>query len=295
VFCTYLELMSPELQALEAALEALEREWRSALFEPPPPDREFWHYSSAAGAHAILSGRTLHAGHISHSNDPQELTFTEDVLRSVATSRIVDHDVVRGFLQHLDRVAFSRRRELYIACFSEDGDLRSQWVEYGDTGRGVALGFDPRELERTTRTDGWSFVRVRYGNKELVLWFVNTAAEMAKAVDKHTPEGHPDREQGVNLGWQFLQELLIASAAVKHEGFQAEREWRLFRLEGFDKGVVPLARASGARLIAYLPVPVGTSVRSARFGTRCERGSQLAIGSLLEPSVAVDRSAIPFK
>jgi len=31
----------------------------------------------------------------------------------------------------------------YIACFSEKGDLLSQWRAYADDGEGVAIGFDP--------------------------------------------------------------------------------------------------------------------------------------------------------
>jgi hypothetical protein len=34
------------------------------------------------------------------------------------------------------------QRKMFLTCFSENGDLLSQWRAYGNNGDGVAIGFD---------------------------------------------------------------------------------------------------------------------------------------------------------
>lgn len=59
--------------------------------------------------------------------------------------------------------------EKYICCFSENGDLLSQWRGYADDGRGISLGFYTEKMEELLKEyKNFSLEKVRYISEEKV-------------------------------------------------------------------------------------------------------------------------------
>jgi hypothetical protein len=125
--------------------------------------------------------------------------------------------------------AFARRQHhfVYVGCFCERDDLLSQWRSYGAAG-GYAIGFHKAQLrfvqpaEPGSRTEGLeetaALIHVRYGDAA-----VEEAVERVLQTIAPRPVGSP----GV-AGYTRAQTVVLpALAAVKHDAFSEEHEWRL--------------------------------------------------------------------
>jgi hypothetical protein len=285
------------VQRLNEAQADYENTFRLSGPQKPPT---LWHYTTAAGAHAILTDGMMHASHFSHLNDPGEIRFAEELLLRIAHSRQDLHEVFGAFIERFDALSFSRNHEVYVASFSAAPDLRSQWVEYAEAGRGFCVGFDADLLTRK-RGPGWRILRVRYGEDECETWFDSFAALVSETLDKTIPAGHALRYHAVEYAADVLSEVLIQALTMKHDAFSAELEWRLVRSIHHAEppgqfGPAPAARVGREGLISYVPLEVRDAITHVRLGPRCRHGSHLAIESIVgDKHVTIDQSKIPFQ
>ena len=158
------------------------------------------------------------------------------------------------------------RQVVYVACFCEDGDLLSQWRAYA-AGGGFAIGFStsalrefrPVETKLPTKVAlardaakedieempqpppvPVQLERISYGTpavESIITDVLDTIAPI--------PTGHP----GIKGLARAQTVVLPALATVKHDAFEAEREWRLIVVasEGVERvsfnagslGVIP--------------------------------------------------------
>lgn len=124
------------------------------LLSTPIPD-EVWHYTTLEGLEGILSSGTIWATDARYTNDKTEFTHARGIVKAYLEER-AEHGSREGFptedLSKMLDEAFEEgalsplETEVYVASFSANGDLLSQWVQYADNCRGVALAFDLRGL-----------------------------------------------------------------------------------------------------------------------------------------------------
>ena len=123
------------------------------LSTPIPP--EVWHYTNLAGFEGILSSGRVWATEAHHTTDKTEFVHARDVAAryldrlhprddSMAAAKQAAQDTLaRAF----DVGALSPSRvEIFVASFCATDDLKSQWMEYADQGRGVSLSLDLRRV-----------------------------------------------------------------------------------------------------------------------------------------------------
>jgi hypothetical protein len=123
------------------------------LSTPIPP--EVWHYTNLMGFEGILSSGRVWATEAHHTTDKTEFVHARDVAAnylerlqpkddSLAWARQTAHDTL---VHSFDEGALApSRAEIFVASFCGTDELKSQWMEYADAGRGVALSFDLRHV-----------------------------------------------------------------------------------------------------------------------------------------------------
>ena len=123
------------------------------LTKPIPP--EVWHYTNLAGFEGILSSGRVWATEAHHTTDKTEFVHARDVAAhyfecwqpkddSMAAAKKAARDVLARAFE--EGVLAPSRAEIFVASFCAADDLKSQWMEYGDAGRGVSLSFDLRRV-----------------------------------------------------------------------------------------------------------------------------------------------------
>lgn len=124
-------------------------------------------------------------------------------------------------------------RPVYMTCFSEEGDLLSQWRGYADDGHGVAIGIDIEETGIEIKND--------YG--ELNEFFVTNASpncKLSMGWAKCSYEENKQEDLLNSIFNNFLNSTIDSNKIVntsallftlniifKNSGFKEEKEWRL--------------------------------------------------------------------
>jgi hypothetical protein len=124
-------------------------------FLTTPIPTEVWHYTNMAGFGGILSSGRVWATEAHHTTDETEFVHARDVAahylddwqpanKSMARAK----QAAQETLAHaFDKGALApSRTEIFVASFCAVDDLKSQWMEYADAGRGVSLSFDLRHV-----------------------------------------------------------------------------------------------------------------------------------------------------
>lgn len=240
-------------------------------FLSTPIPAEVWHYTSLVGFEGILSSGRLWATEAHHTTDETEFVHARDVAahylerwQPTGASMLWARQTAQDFLSRAfeEGVLAQSRSEIFIASFCGTDDLKSQWIEYADAGRGVALSFDLRHVRSPVEIDcGVTFAPCLYttNEKERMLedalsdW-VNTAADLHektgsmqwtaesvrdwrmvdrifglpfdKAAWVESNEDEFRRQLHESLGRTYFDLLRIASHC-KDYSFYQESEWRL--------------------------------------------------------------------
>lgn len=120
--------------------------------EPEPPPI-IYHYTSHEGLIGIVGSKKLWLSNAAYLNDTSEFTHGWEVVEDVVAKHresATDEDL--AFFEALEK----RRPQLdpysiYVASFSEDGDMLSQWTGYTDHGNGYSIGFSSVVLKPISR------------------------------------------------------------------------------------------------------------------------------------------------
>ena len=116
----------------------------------------------------------------------------------------------------------------YIGCFSEKGDLLSQWRGYADDGKGVSICFDFNQIEIKKQIP-WMAVeeklslgieKIIYKKKEQSQLIEDLINQAFKRIENNTK-----RESTEKL--TLALELKKLSLVMKNPCFEEENEWRI--------------------------------------------------------------------
>lgn len=240
-----------------------------------------YHYCPTDALLKILESKTIWLSDFKTTNDKMEGRWADDLL-SLPNDLPHREDILSAL--SLER-HLAYRGPTYVACFSLEGDLLSQWRGYANDGQGVAIGFradlvakrPPFEIGLSYSDYELTAVDVVYDKGEqrrylqqLLSWYV----EECQGKSGSEPEGM------VPALLVFLDHL---RASMKNPGFSEERERRIiFKPQGFKydgrrsfKGTKNLmeahVRAAVDRIIEYFDYPLPEdAVREVVLGPKNE-------------------------
>ncbi len=225
------------------------------------PNR-LYHYCSLQGLRGIIEQKHLRMTSVFWMDDTTELFWFYEVVTRVLDRQPTEarNGLHKQFKQLMEDRALSY---VFCACFSEDPDSRSQWLEYADNGHGFAIGFDPiaLDMERTPPERAVELQQVIYDERE--------QERMGEEIVFRL------REHGDDVADKVV--LFFTKYSAWREGlrcksptFKNEREWRLICRDnpGDDLG---FRERAGRQLVPFVKFefdPAKNPIREIRLGPR---------------------------
>lgn len=189
-----------------------------------------YHYCSLDTFNLIISNKTLRVSDISKSNDSEELKWISNKISSTVINCIIrdkilcqkyniDDEKINIIKSRLKRTTDSvfvnnSRNMLSLACcFSEVGDLLSQWRGYANDGNGVSIGFNKEILMRlNSYSFSYKFYKVEYNNQNQINFIERYIDDVIKSYVQVDSEEITDATFS-----EFLQDLISRTAALFNE------------------------------------------------------------------------------
>lgn len=213
-----------------------------------------YHYCSLDTFFNIIKNRSLWLSDISKSNDSQELLCFKEGVQSAISDKFSEYidsilkkskelesnpkealDFMKSKEEHQE--AFKRILDTYKMeqsffmntwgiCFSEEGDLLSQWRGYADDAKGVSIGFSKEKLGTSFKEISKSpFVFMKLGKvyytKEYVIDIIKNKTNLDSINLETTPEQIND------ILCETLSIVTKEGPFYKGTSFSEEKEWRL--------------------------------------------------------------------
>lgn len=94
-----------------------------------------YHYTTLEAFWKIINSEIFRATHVRFSNDMQEYEYGEEIIGQI---------IEKGSL---------RKDNYYVVCFCSEGDLLSQWREYGKMGVSIKMDFKRKSLFTINRSN----------------------------------------------------------------------------------------------------------------------------------------------
>jgi hypothetical protein len=184
------------------------------------PSGPIYHYTSNDGLLGITRTKTLWASKLHYLNDSTEFAYAIELVRSALKNRLAKE---RGpwnqfYGAALDRIYSIENVHVYVSCFSEAGDLLSQWRGYCPSSVGYSIAFDVVQLQVSMQRQKFRLVRCVYDEARqgaIVKELIDSAAESIGGTSAGT------------AAELLLNRIPEVAPALKHPQFSEEREWRL--------------------------------------------------------------------
>jgi Protein of unknown function (DUF2971) len=221
--------------SIDAATRELERRTDK---EYPLPAGPIFHYTTVPGAFGVISSGKIWATHFAHLNDRDELIRGENLvlaafaaLQSDGTFDQYARAAIKAAADAFEKDAPTKKTPVFVASFSESGDLLSQWRAYGGGGQGLSLGFCFRQhlANSTEQPFMLALVQCEYDEKKIVKeateWsrkIIGVAAELVRGVDPSQV-----KEFWTQVALVLLRRAAQMNLAYKAHHYRDEREWRL--------------------------------------------------------------------
>ena len=279
-------------------------EWVYSLLQDTAvkPERVF-QYTSPTGLLGMLRSDEVWSTHVSHLNDFSEFRYTlalldehlDEVLQAGGSkSSQVAVKEWKGALRKMPGIA------MFVASFSEESDLLSQWRAYCPAAGGFSLGMHPLELMRSAKCP---LIRCEYDVARQRTLVAQVTAKLIGDFNASLAAGRAEADARVHSGAAFVSCTFFLATAFKHPSFAEEREWRLVTRQLPDDAREICFREGRAGVVPYIRLPLGVRAKSieeivigptphpeaALWATRA------AAKHLLGRDVPVQVSKIPFR
>jgi Protein of unknown function (DUF2971) len=264
-----------------------------------------YHYTTATGLNGIIRSKSVWASDYRFLNDATEFRYALGVFEQIfasMTSRAAVFssdviDLIGRFRQATDEFS------VFIAAFSKEPDLLSQWRGYND-GKGYAIGVNGDWLNQNADEQGFRLIPVLYdgGEQRRV---VQEKLSLLETMLKERRENQSIFDT-VSNWWKHM---LFTIAALKNEHFKEEQEYRVVRA-GDDWPIDVMTRPSPRGLVPYVAVKLNAKIIDNRVfhannvglervivGPALPDEQKLAVDALLASQhmrFTIDKSAIPY-
>ena len=284
------------------------------MLDTPPP--VLYHYTSMNGLLGIVHSGKIWASDSRYLNDATDSIYLTTVLKRYVAKRIVstsgaDKEAYEELLAELEKPT---EFDVFVASFSANGDLLSQWRAYCQGGIGFSIGFDSSALRTgyvsEPSADKSQFVsgqlkHVRYlrseddsSADEILRDCGAFANSLVPIISKlATPEL-------VSLATATAKSVAIFAPMFKDIAFEEEQEWRLILSK--IPGPMPAKqfRAGKSTLIPYVDaepqMKEGYFIKEVIVGPTPHPGLSVnaviaLLQSLNRPDVSVRASTVPYR
>lgn len=215
-------------------------------FFSPTANLTLYHYTGIGGLLGIVETRKVWASHAYYLNDSKEILYACEVLRSVLSQCISDHqNDERQFLEQFTKWLETfpiNPYHIFIFSLSEERSLLSQWRSYTPHGKGVSLGFSTHILNRILQSQGFRLAKCLYKHEEHRELMNSLLEKMLVTFRQNLPHLDTTKSYPPQKYHSFLEgfrgDLLRVFAIIKHSAFEEEREWRIVS-PYFEKYTVP--------------------------------------------------------
>ena len=187
----------------------------------PKSNELIYHYCDANTFHAICTNKTLRFCDVFSMNDFMEMHWGYSIWEKSASELLPE--LGQDFLDAIFHISGLKALAL-ASCFSQDGDVLSQWRAYSNDGNGYVLGFRAKDLLRLPIKG----LKVEYNEKKQI----KEIKAMIKAL--HEVEESEDEKFGedfINACVEIANDL----TSYKNPAFSEEKEVRLVHLVNFIK------------------------------------------------------------
>jgi hypothetical protein len=186
-----------------------------------------YHYCGVVGLKGIIEGKAVWLSDVRYCNDFMEHNWLKerydyeiDYLRHQQPSPF--HDALAA------EKANYREHLAFIACFSTESDVLSQWRAYADDGAGFAIGFNPNYF-------ALSLSAPRYGSDQgtthglfPVCYDLDQQIALIKTIIEHYRTESQQQDADVKkYATDCYFNLQMVSITCKNPAFAEEKEWRI--------------------------------------------------------------------
>lgn len=192
------------------------------------PDRPLYHYTSIGPVLKIIAKGMLYATDVRYMTDASELLIFLENMRAAMLMEPPRDPLTTELQVQLTRFLNTRLSELghslFVACFTQNGSLLSQWRSYCEPGKGISIGFDQEKLADVARSQGFMVGRCVYEPDQQQ----RIARQVLSTLERQAIEtsgGAPERLIHKLLSAAEIDLLKIA-VLFKDFGFREEDEWR---------------------------------------------------------------------
>lgn len=220
----------------------------------------------------ILKDRYLRATDVRYLNDSQELVYAIDLattylkeqsLKSGDDKRQAFAEYTLNYLNAKDNIVAILTTPSFVASFSEEDDLLSQWLGYCPSGNGFSICFSFDRISQLTKAHGWHLEKCIYKEDEQNTLLKQSEQDaMTNPMSLQGIESTPSDELW-RSAMTFVNWLVRHGLKLKHPKFEQENEWRAFYTDiAID---IPNAAAISIRegkssLVPYIGFPLTLSV-----------------------------------
>jgi len=198
-----------------------------------------YHYTDTYGFHGILHQVCIRATHIMYLNDSQEYSHGVAIFRRVIEERLCsaegDAANILDYLSEFVQPQYLRREAypaIFVSCFSAKENDLSQWRAYGRGEGGIAIGFDPKKLNDSSKSKGMWLINVEYDlerKKELANNLLTITADVLdRYLTKRQFQTEEEKRKGV---WEWFHAwrgfAALFGPVLKDDSFSDENEWRI--------------------------------------------------------------------
>lgn len=201
-------------------------------------DLSLYHYTDLNALISILKNRQLWLTDSMYLNDSEEMLDGASILASTLLSDDLE-PVSSGNKKYIsDAINNIKNRDIpayYIASFSEQDDLLSQWRAYGM----FCIEFEPSKINN---------IRCAYvidDKSQIARSSINTCDQSIQLYKMQGADTFAEQTT--------YMELVVASLRMKNEGFSEEKEHRMIvSVEGLDRAKQVKFRAKNDIVIPYI-------------------------------------------
>jgi len=232
-----------------------------------------FHYTTPIGLLGISHSKNIWATDIRFLNDKKELQHSLDITHSILDDfhKVDDNpQKIKGldydFIEYL-RINLVRKwsPEVYVASFTEEGDLLSQWRGYCPKG-GFSIGFHFDLLSQIAIKHDSFLLPCVYDFKiqkqileELLVFYSKKYVEAIKDNNQAKSD-----ELGHSISNEFIISLFALAPMLKHESFKEEKEWRIVSSRFYVKQEIKF-RANESNIIPYIETSLCQSEEEINF------------------------------
>ena len=178
-----------------------------------------YHYCSTETFFNIIKNAKLWLSDIEKSNDYKACVACRELINEKIEKYLYDDKQSLEIWKtwYKNGVESNYATRTFGVCFSESEDQLSQWRGYAQNGKGLAIGFDKRILEKLNLICEYhiAFGKVIYNNTEAYVQDI-----VQENIDKFKCKSV------AHIALELSQNYRLRFPFVKTPGFEEEKEWR---------------------------------------------------------------------